>query len=97
MNFHGQIADYALIIHTRYMGPTNTRGARIVANFEKTKVSIPYGDPHTSGDAHMEAAKKCLQRVVGDGWDILYTYLAYGDNPSGSGYAFVFQRKSKEI
>ena len=88
------------IVYTRFAGPTDTKGSRIVAT------SIYYGkngkrernyDHALSRDENHEAAAwafldKHSGRPVGE-----YTLLGVSDNPSGSGYAFVFQRKSKEI
>ena len=89
---------YAVIICTRYRGPTNTRGEHIVATAAGSRLSLPYGDLATEGvrigsmgrsDAHLAAAKALLLKMHGGSpWQI----VAIGDNPAGSGWAFVFVR-----
>ena len=87
-------APYGVIIYTRYHGPTNTRGARIVASLGvgKQRLSLRYGDPASGSDAHLAAAKALLTKMHGglllSPWEI----VAIGDNPAGSGSAFVFVR-----
>jgi len=84
-------APYAVIICTRYRGPTNPRGEHIVATAAGSRLSLPYGDPATTirSDAHLAAAKALLLKMHGGSpWQI----VAIGDNPAGSGWAFVFVR-----
>lgn len=95
---------YAVIICTRYRGPTNTRGSRIVATAAGSRLSLPYDDLATEGvrigsmgrsDAHLAAAKALLLKMHGDSpWEI----VAIGDNPAGtgSGWAFVFVRGTEQ-
>ena len=91
MRYNGYPVEYALIINTRYHGP-KVRGAKIVATYLKTKVSIPYGDPHMGEAAYHQAARKCLERVVGELSANDFELIAYGDNSNG-GYAFVYRRR----
>lgn len=44
------------MIRTRYLGPTNTRGARIRATNGARSVTIPYPYQLSREDAHAEAA-----------------------------------------
>ena len=82
-------APYAVIICTRYRGPTNTRGEHIVATAAGSRLSLPYGYSDTRSDAHLAAAKALLLKMHGGSpWQI----VAIGDNPAGSGWAFVFVR-----
>lgn len=86
-------APYAVIICTRYRGPTDTRGSRIVATAAGSRLSLPYGDPTTRSDAHLAAAKALLLKMHGGSpWQI----VAIGDNPAGSGWAFVFVRGTEQ-
>jgi len=51
-------------IETRYLGPTNYRGARIVATCYQERIVVPY--PHERGqgaDAHSVAAYALLERM----------------------------------
>lgn len=81
-----------IAIHTKYIGPTNTRGSRIKAytaswgdrkGFEAT---IAY--PHElSGEAcHFEAVK-ALVKKNGLDWDL--SNMRYGDSADGRGFSFV--------
>jgi hypothetical protein len=83
-------APYAVIICTRYRGPTVAgQLGRIVATAAGTRLSLRYGDLVTRSDAHLAAAKALLLKMHGGSpWQI----VAIGDNPAGSGWAFVFVR-----
>ena len=91
MIYNGYNVDYALIINTRYHG-AKVRGAKIVATYQKARVSVLYGNPEMGEAAHHKAAGKCLQHVVGELSANDYALIAYGDGPHG-GYAFVFQKR----
>ena len=74
-----------VIIKTKYINPTNTRGSRIAAEANGWKVSIPY--PHElSGEmVHYEAVKALIKKHQLD-WDI--TKMGYGSD--NQGYYFTF-------
>jgi hypothetical protein len=48
------------MIRTRYIGPTNTKGARIRATNGARSVTIPYPYELSTEDAHMKAADKLI-------------------------------------
>lgn len=48
------------MIRTRYIGPTDTKGARIRATDGVRQVTIPYPYELDTEDAHAEAAAKLL-------------------------------------
>lgn len=51
-------------IRTRYYGPTNTRGSRIVASDgDHNRISIPYPHDLTSDDAHEKAAYALMAKM----------------------------------
>lgn len=53
-------------IRTRYIGPSNTRGSRIIASDgDRNSLSIPYPHALTTDDAHELAAYKLMQKM---GW-----------------------------
>jgi hypothetical protein len=55
----------------------------------KQRLSLRYGDPATGSGAHLAAAKALLAKMTFSplgAWQI----VAIGDNPGGSGSAFVF-------
>jgi hypothetical protein len=74
-----------VIIKTKYLNPTNTRGSRITAEANGWKVSIPY--PHElSGEmVHYEAVKALIEKHQLD-WDI--SNMGYGSD--NQGYYFTF-------
>lgn len=74
-------------IETKYIGPTNTKGARIKASCEAGTITIPY--PHDAPfgveGAHLVAARALCQKLE---WSP--EHLACGGIPSHkSGYVFV--------
>ena len=81
-------------IVTKYVGPGNVRGARIIAKCKAGRVSIPY--PHElSGEAvHRAAAVALCDKLDAKTvtrwrfWDP--AELIGGGLPGGDGYAFVF-------
>lgn len=80
-------------ILTRYLGPTNSRGARIKATCAAGSVTISY--PHDlSGQAvYRKAAEALISKL---GWnDLHYGGLLGGQLDSGD-YAFVFNSKLSE-
>lgn len=82
-----------IAIHTKYLGPTNSRGARIKAytagwgdrkGFEAT-ISYPYScDGY---QAHFEAVKALVAK---NGLDWNLSNMRYGDSADGRGYSFCF-------
>jgi hypothetical protein len=53
------------MIRTKYLGPTDTRGARIKAWSGETSVTIPYPYELSTEDAHTEAASKLADILHG--------------------------------
>lgn len=84
-----------IAIHTKYIGPTNSRGARIKAytadwgdrkGFSAT-ISYPY---QLSFEAcHFEAVKALVEKHKLD-WSL--DNMRYGDSADGKGYVFCFDR-----
>jgi hypothetical protein len=98
-------APYAVIIYTRYHGPTNTRGSRIVATAagsghsrpaRSSRLSLPYDGSTTGSDPHLAAAKALFTKMTAfplAAWQL----VGIGDNPTGSGWAFVFVRATVQV
>lgn len=78
-------------IYTKYLGPTNTKGARIKA-YTLGGLSVTIGfDYALSGEAiHFQAVKALVKRYALNEWPI--GDMCYGDAPGG--YVFCF-RESK--
>jgi hypothetical protein len=70
-------------IVTKYLGPTNTRGARIKATASGGRYSVTIGYPHElSGEAaHWEAARQLISKF---GWA-----WTYHGGELQTGYVFV--------
>lgn len=69
-------------ITTKYLGPTNFRGARIKASCEAGSVSIPFGHELRIEERHGKAVRALLDKL---GW-----YGAYvGGYQRGSTYVWV--------
>lgn len=68
-------------IVTRYYGPTNTRGARIVASAHGVR-SVSIGYPHEldSEDAHKLAAKTMCDKYAWQKRGLVMGTLPNGDN-----------------
>lgn len=70
-------------IETRYLFPTNTKGARIKASTYGANIIIPYDYALDVQDNHC-AAQLALRHKLG--WQGKY---AQGGNAKGNGYVFV--------
>ena len=83
-----------IAIHTKFISPTNSRGARIKAYTAShgdckgftTTISYPY---HLSGhDCHFEAVKELVKKNDLD-WNL--EGMRYGDSADGKGFSFCFE------
>jgi hypothetical protein len=82
-----------IAIHTKYIGPTNTRGSRIKAyttgwgqrlGFSAT---IPYDHALDGVAVHFKAVKALIQE---NGLEWNTDGMRYGDSADGKGYSFCF-------
>lgn len=82
-----------IAIHTKYISPTNTRGARIkayTADWGERKgfsASIPYPHELSFEACHFQAVKALVEKNKLD-WDL--SNMRYGDSADGRGYSFCF-------
>ena len=82
-----------IAIHTKFIGPTNTRGARIKAYTAKCgdrqgfSAVIPYPYELSFEACHFEAVKELVRKNNLE-WDL--TAMRYGDSADGRGYVFCF-------
>lgn len=83
-----------IAIHTKYIGPSNTRGSRIKAfTTSGFSVTIPY--PHDLSDevCHFEAVKALVKKHKLD-WNL--EGMRFGDSADGKGYSFCFDASKVE-
>lgn len=84
-----------IAIHTKYIGPTNSRGSRIkaytVSGFSAT---IPYPYELSYEKCHFEAVKALVAKHNLD-WDL--SNMRYGDSADGKGYSFCFDVSKVEV
>ncbi len=84
-----------IAIHTKYLGPTNTRGSRIKAytcnyfnnNNKGFEVTISYNYSLSGVDVHFEAVKALAAKHKLE-WSI--DNMCHGGSSDGRGYTFVF-------
>lgn len=75
-------------IHTKYIGPTNTRGSRIKATCDAGSVTIPYPYDLSGQACHRAAALALVTKL---GWDDPHygAGLLGGALPNNAGYCFI--------
>jgi len=77
-----------IAVHTKYLSPTNSRGARIKAytasGFAAT-ISYPHEFSHE--ECHFQAVKALVEKNKLE-WDL--GEMRYGDSADGKGYVFCF-------
>jgi len=71
-------------IITKYLAPTNTRGARIKASCQAGSITVPY-----DGENPHEAACNALRAKLGWG-EATHGKMISGGTPDGRGDCFVF-------
>lgn len=72
-------------ISTKYVGPSNTRGARIKASAWAGSVTVHWDHALNSEQNHAAAARALCIKY---GWTGRYIQ---GGDPSGDGYLFVYE------
>lgn len=78
-------------ITTKYLGPSNVRGARVKASAEAGSVTLSWNHALNSDENHRKAAEALRDKM---GWNTDgYGELHGGGLPGQSGYAFVFENR----
>lgn len=77
-------------IITKFLGPTNTRSARIKATAWAGSVTVSYNHALMPFDNHRAAAQALCDKLSGAG-DGAWKIEADGDMPGGRGYAFIIR------
>jgi hypothetical protein len=84
-----------IAIHTKFLRPTNTRGARVKAYTAANafhngfSATVSYHHAGSCLDAHFAAVKALVEKNNLD-WDL--SEMRYGDSADGKGYAFCFSK-----
>ena len=82
-----------IAIHTKYIGPTDTRGSRIKAytaswgSHKGFTVTIPYDHALDGVALHFEAVKALVAKHKLE-WNL--DAMRYGDSADGRGFSFCF-------
>jgi hypothetical protein len=82
-----------IAIHTKFIGPTNTRGARIKAytadlgDRKGFTATIPYPYQLSGEQCHFEAVKALVKKNCLD-WNL--DGMRYGDSADGRGFCYCF-------
>lgn len=84
-----------IAIHTKYIGPSNTRGSRIKAYTASSKwhATIAYPYDKDGVECHYEAVKALVKK---HGLDFDVSKMCYGDSADSRGYVFVFPQSTIE-
>lgn len=77
------ISTYRQAIVTRYAGPTNHRGSRIIVTSQAGRMTVPW-DHALNADRNHAAA--CEAYAAKQGWDGMWSGAVL---PDGRGYAWV--------
>lgn len=72
-----------IAITTKYLGPTDTKGSRIVASANGHRLVVGFN--HASSNAHAEAAVALVRKM---GWEWGATALIEGYTDTGRVYVF---------
>jgi hypothetical protein len=81
-----------LLITTKYAGPTDSKGSRIVATCKRDnettfRATVSYDDTHGQLDAHYKGALAVLRKIEEQNEYYAFTIQAVGN--CADGYAFV--------
>lgn len=77
------------IVTTKYAGPTNTRGARVIAKTDTGRVTVAWSYETETVDNHRAAAVECV-RYQADGYVVNADRVVYGGRlPDGTGYVWI--------
>jgi hypothetical protein len=74
-----------IAIQTKYLGPTNSRGARIIASAKRFKVTIPFPYELEYVAGHFKAVEALVDKYQLD-WDL--NGLRYVDTEHGLVFCF---------
>jgi hypothetical protein len=84
---------YRVLITTRYLGPTNFKGSRIVADAGLgRRVILSWHSENTSDENHSRAAMALVDKM---GWDHGTETLYGGSKEKGGGMVWVFVPNSR--
>lgn len=71
-------------ILTKYLAPTNSRGARIKASCERGSTTVPYPYEARNSESHILAAKSLIEKFCAE--DLAERQIPIGNNPWNFGF-----------
>ena len=84
-----------IAIHTKYLGPSNTRGARVKAYAaDGRSCTIGWGYDTDSLQSHFAAVQEFARKFE---LSPSVSEMAYGDSADGRGYVFCFPQSIVEV
>ena len=76
------------VIKTKYFGPTNVKGSRIIAACDAGRITMSYNYAANIGDSHREACEALRDKL---GWTVENNYSPMvGGQSSDGAYYWVF-------
>ena len=88
-----------IAIHTKFLAPTNSRGARIKVyttggfGLKGFQATVPYDHASDTLGAHFQAVKELINKYQLD-WST--DGMRYGDSADGRGFSFCFDASKVE-
>lgn len=93
-----------IILKTRYLGPTDTKGSRIKASWYestalmrpfKRSITVPYSHRDTARECHRMAAHELWEKYTGQGWSSADWHSV--ETEDRKGYLFVNVTQSDNV
>jgi hypothetical protein len=78
-------------IVTKYLGPTNHRGARVKATAQAGSVTVEWDHALSVDENHDRAADAFVAKFAWVGWEAQLPKLHAGALPDGTGNVYVFE------
>lgn len=83
-------------IHTKFLGPTDTRGARVKAySSDGRSVTVSFDSGLGEVERHFAAARAFAEKHFAYAPDT--DRMVYGDSADGRGYVFCFPQSTVEV
>lgn len=87
-------SPFCVMVYTKYLGPTDTLGSRIVATTPggPERVTVAYDYALSVADAHQSAADALIgKRLAANPYLAGFSLVCHGDTPDSKGFAFAYR------